>query len=548
MRNLITANNENCVGCNRCAKVCPVEMACIMRRDENGNTIVDIDHSKCISCGACIEACNHNAREYDDDTEQFIGDLQRGVKISLIVAPALRANFDEPGRLLAWLRRLGADKIYDVSLGADICTWAHIRYIQKNRSKGIITQPCPAIVNYCLMYRNELLKYLSPVHSPMLCTAVYMKQYEDINTPIAAISPCIAKTHEFDATDLVKYNVTFKKLFEYVERNNIVLPSETSDFDHYPSGPGSLYSMPGGLKENVEFFLGKALRIDKSEGQAVVYEALDEFARQPLSNLPDIFDVLNCAEGCNAGTGCVHNRNIFEINTDMETARQAASKNRANTYFEKLYQDYDKMFRLDHFIRRYKATPVHMPMISDSDIEKAYKLLGKENPSERNFDCGACGCHTCAEMARKVALKVNIPENCIQKNREDIKRFVRVSRDIESIKDSSDVIAANISKVNTTITEFNSMAKKIDNIAMQISIIAINASIEAARAGEFGRAFSVIASEIQTLARTSKETVSGSGEITSAANSSMKEVNQMMSHVVSAANTAHDAIQKINQN
>jgi len=82
--------------------------------------------------------------------------------------------------------------------------------------------------------------------------------------------------------------------------------------------------MPGGLKECVEHYVGRKLRVDKSEGPKVVYEALDEYAKQPTSKLPVLFDVLNCAEGCNAGTGCEHEIDIFEINTKMDALRQAA--------------------------------------------------------------------------------------------------------------------------------------------------------------------------------------------------------------------------------
>jgi len=67
-------------------------------------------------------------------------------------------------------------------------------------------------VNYILMHKNELLKHLSPVHSPMLCTAVYMQKYEKVGTKIAALSPCVAKAHEFEATGIV--SVSYARRFK----------------------------------------------------------------------------------------------------------------------------------------------------------------------------------------------------------------------------------------------------------------------------------------------------------------------------------------------
>ncbi len=112
-------------------------------------------------------------------------DPAAGMPISVFCAPASRANLDQWDQVLALLRQMGVRKIYDLSLGADICTWAHIRYIQKNNPGPLITQPCPAIVDYILLHHNELLPYLSPVHSPMLCTAIYMRRY--VPRPVRAI-------------------------------------------------------------------------------------------------------------------------------------------------------------------------------------------------------------------------------------------------------------------------------------------------------------------------------------------------------------------------
>lgn len=524
MKTIIATNDELCVGCNRCVKECPVEMANIIYQDERENIKVKVDNEKCISCGKCISVCKSKARYYEDDIELFFDDLSKGVPISMISAPAIRTNVPNWKNLFTYLKKKGVRKIYDVSLGADICIWAHIRYIEKNINnlKPIITQPCPSIVSYCEKYQHGLLKNLSPIHSPMACTAVYMKRYEGINDKIAALSPCIAKSDEFNSIKTIHYNVTFAKLHEYIKENNIQLPKEETEFDHYKSGLGSLFSMPGGLKENIEFFTGKSFRIDKSEGDNV-YKNLDEFAKMPLKYLPQIYDVLNCAEGCNIGSGCLHNRSIFEVDTIMEDCRQKATENRKLEYFDLLFQKYDEAFKLSYFIREYR--PAHMPIrqINDSDINKAFEALGKNDYAKQNFDCGACGSDSCYSMARKIALKTNIPINCVIKSRdeakeehkknikayeENIKYTKLISDSFSEIKHSAIEITKNTKNLNDNVLEYSKMAKSIGEIASMINIISINASIEAARAGVHGKAFSVIASEIQMLAVKSKGSVS----------------------------------------
>ena len=86
--------NSNCVGCNKCISVCSCMGACVSEKpDENGTSKIQVDGTKCIACGACFDACEHDAREYHDDTERFFADLAKGVKISLLIAPAFLADY-----------------------------------------------------------------------------------------------------------------------------------------------------------------------------------------------------------------------------------------------------------------------------------------------------------------------------------------------------------------------------------------------------------------------------------------------------------------------
>lgn len=557
MSNLVTTDPSKCVACNKCIRECPIEGANVVVQDADGKFTVKIDHDKCIACGMCVSACMHGSRGYTDDTQRFFTDLKQNVPISVFSAPALRTNFDKWENILAWMKQLGVNKIYDVSLGADICTWAHIRYIQKYKPASVITQPCPAIVNYVLMYQHNLIPYLSPVHSPMLCTAVYMRKYAGITDRLASLSPCIAKADEFAATDLAEYNVTFKKLTEYIKNNNITLPNQKGKFDHEDSGLGSLYSMPGGLKENVEFYIGKVLRVDKSEGQHVVYPALEKFAAKAKDSLPAIFDVLNCAEGCNLGTGCLHEKDVFDIQTVMDNARKHALENRDKDYWEKLFAEYDAKLNLDDFIRVYKPINVTTPHVSDAQIEKAFESLNKTTYEERHFDCGACGSETCYSMARKIALGINHPHSCIEKARVDansemistqkvnIENLDNILGRISEIKEMSGSITGALNNVNASITDFHNMADAIEKIAMNINLISLNASIEAARAGAHGKTFSVVAQEVRNLAEKTKNIVGTTENLTDKASDATKEVDEIAAKIAGAITQTHDDINQI---
>jgi len=562
MREIIVNQIDKCAGCNHCIRVCPIPEANIAFLDGRKNK-VRVDSTKCIACGSCLAACTHGSRRSVDDTKNFFDDLRRGNPISVFAAPAIKSNFEEYGQLFTWLRSMGVRKIYDVSLGADICTWAHIRYIQKNGPKPIISQPCPAIVNYILMHKNELLRYLSPVHSPMLCTAVYMQKYERVGTKIAAISPCVAKAYEFEATDIVDYNVTFRKLIRHLKEHNIVLPSKATGFDNYDAGLGSLYPMPGGLKECVEHYVGRRLRVDKSEGPKVVYKALDDYAKQPLTKLPVLFDVLNCAEGCNAGTGCEHNIDIFDINTKMDALRQAAIKEDNLKYMDDLFKKFDETLHLEDFIRSYIPKTIRPIPINREKIDAAYALMNKFDEASRNFDCAACGCETCLEMAEKIAKGINVPENCVQKMHSEvvqkneeaknilsssISSYENIFNETAQIRKMTENITSSMTEVTDAVAKYDQMVTDIERISEKVNIISLNASVEAAKAGQHGLAFGVVAKEIRSLAQSSAESAMQTKEAAEKANGAITTVNDMVFKIKEKVQSSCDVIETISDN
>ena len=88
----LVKTNENCIGCNKCIKACSSMGANVAAEKGRGN-IIDVDPDKCIACGACLDVCEHGAREYIDDVDRFFEDLKRGTRISVLIAPAFLANY-----------------------------------------------------------------------------------------------------------------------------------------------------------------------------------------------------------------------------------------------------------------------------------------------------------------------------------------------------------------------------------------------------------------------------------------------------------------------
>lgn len=422
--------NDQCSGCNKCVRECPVLISNIAT--EPGQVTVDSNH--CIACGACFDACTHGARDYYDDTDVFFEDLAAGKDVSVIIAPAFLANYPkEYKRVLGYLKQKGVKHIYSVSFGADITTWGYLKYITENQFFGGISQPCPAIVNYVEKYIPNLIPRLVPIHSPMMCMAVYAKKYLHINDKLAFLSPCIAKKLEItdeNCGGYVSYNVTFRKLMERIGSDYMSAPEYNDELEY---GLGSLYPMPGGLRENVEHFLGKTWVVRQVEGEKEAYHYLEEYIKriEQKQRLPFMVDILNCAKGCIYGTATEPSRNTDDVlltlssmrnlnKKDMRKTSPFTSKNKSPwtsdiSHEERLANMMEAFSGLDirDFMRNYTSKKITVKEPAAAEFNAIFNDMNKTDEASRNLNCSACGYQTCRDMARAIHNGVNIRENCI---------------------------------------------------------------------------------------------------------------------------------------
>ena len=477
--------NDNCIGCNKCISACSCNGANVAV-NKNGQNKIEVDPDKCIACGACLKVCEHGAREFEDDTERFFADLRKGERISILLAPAFEANY--PGEyesLLGGLKAAGVNRIISTSFGADVCTWAYINYITKYNYMGGISQPCPAVVGYIEKYLPSILPKLFPVHSPMMCSAVYAKKYMGINDKLAFISPCIAKKNEIDdpnTNGYITYNVTFDHMIKYMRQNNIK-GAPCSDEVEY--GLGSLYPTPGGLKENVYWFLGESVFIRQIEGEKHMYHFLEENQKMICSSAnPYLFiDALNCGSGCLYGTAVEEHKTHSDDNLVnlLKIREKSKSNSKANAWGKKLtpaqrLAKLNKQFKdlnLDDFIRRYtdKSSKVVSKVPSASEMDKIYKSMNKNTPAERKINCSCCGYNTCDEMVCAIYNGYNYKENCVHYTKslveEEKNRAIELQNQVMADKEEAD------SQHDVLVDAVAAMSEQFDSLNIAIGEMAV---------------------------------------------------------------------------
>ncbi len=594
--------NDNCVGCNKCIGACSC-MGANVHAEVDGKVKIEVDGDKCVACGACFDVCKHDAREFNDDTERFFADLQRGDRISILLAPAFKANYPrEYEQVLGGLKRMGVNRIISISFAADITTWGYLNYVTKYNFTGGISQPCPAVVGYIERYIPELIPKLFPVHSPMMCGAVYAKKYMGVTDKLAFISPCIAKKMEIDDPNCggyISYNVTFDHLMKYVRKHNVY---GTPCSDEIEYGLGSIYPMPGGLKENVYWFCGESTLIRQVEGEKHMYHYLEKNKDCIAKGMtPYLFiDALNCGEGCLYGTATEPMKNetedvLYEALKIREESKKDVKK---NPWGKKLSPEerlkwLNKQFeglKLEDFLRNYTDRSVSHKIEepSRSELEAIFNDMHKYTEEKRHIDCSCCGYESCKEMACAIHNGFNDKVNCIhyikdlaEQERAEIAQLADeiehqkrgivtavecineefenlnaavgqmesgnnanasestgISEEIQTVTTFCHNLESSLAEIYDLLAELKNNNDQVVAISSKTNLLALNASIEAARAGEAGRGFAVVASEINELAKSSRDTVESSNE-------GQEKIEKAIKGITAEANTLLDVVGKV---
>lgn len=286
----LVRDNSKCILCRRCIAVCSKnQYVSVIGANERGYDThiasafdLPLSETACVNCGQCVAVCPTGALTEKNDTGKVwdaLNDPDKHVVVG--PAPSVRAQLGEcfgmpigtnvEGKMIAALRRLGFDKVFDVDTAADLTIMEEgtelLERIENGGKLPMITSCSPGWIKFCEHYYPDMLDNLSSCKSPQQMFGAIVKTYyaekmgiDPKDIFVVSVMPCTAKKFEIGRPDQsaagvpdVDCSITTRELADMIKSAGIDfvnLPDEHCDpVFGVASGAGHIFGVTGGVME-----------------------------------------------------------------------------------------------------------------------------------------------------------------------------------------------------------------------------------------------------------------------------------------------------------
>lgn len=445
----IVRDTSKCILCGRCIARCSAAHGLGVLGYENRGfkAIVapaenrSFANSPCIMCGQCVSVCPTGALMEKSEIGKLDEAKRAGKFIVVQTAPAVRAALGEEfgmkigtpvtGKMVAALKRLGFNKVYDTNFGADLTIMEEASELLDRMNNGgvlpMITSCSPGWVNYAEYYYGDQLDHLSSCKSPHEMFGAIVKSYyaekNNINPQnifVVSIMPCTAKKYEKEREELVTNGLkdvdcvlTTRELGDLIKRSGInftALADEEFDNDLLGdyTGAGVIFGVTGGVMEaalRTAYFslTGKEHELIKFEqvrgfdgvkeagieiGGKTVWVAVASGMKNAKVLMDEVragtskyafIEIMGCPGGCVAGGGQPYVKPCFLPNEDIDILDTYKEK-RANALYS---EDERQVIRQSHNNPQIKQ--LYDDYLGKPLSHKAHELLHTTYSAKKRF-------------------------------------------------------------------------------------------------------------------------------------------------------------------
>jgi len=449
-------NDSKCRNSYSCVRVCPVNAIEVKPQRAHPFIIPE----RCIGCGLCYVSCSPHAIEFRDSIDNVKALLKSGRPTAAIVDPSISSEFEDITdyrKFVAMIRSLGFTYVHEVSFGVDLIAQAYAKLFSRAEGKYLITANCPAIVKLIEKFHPEMIPNLAPLVSPMVATAMVVRELYGDDAAIVHMGPCIDAKDEvlqYRNGSLIEAVLTFvelRRMFdEFSIQERLV---KLSDFDPPHGNLGALYPLPPGIIQAAGIKRDMvSSSIITASGKEDILEAVNDFDKY-IDTIKHHFNLFFC-HGCLLGPAMQQHKERFKRRA---LVRKYAEKRSAMIDKDQWKKDIEKWSKLD-FTRSFINDDHRIPEPPEEAIMEVMKIVGKDDP-KNEVNCGACGYLSCHEFASTVAKGLAIPEMCHTFNLRNKQEY------IETLRQTNKKLA----ETKKALKESEELARKEKEIAQSAS-------------------------------------------------------------------------------